>query len=334
MLAAMLAAGGSGGVFAQKLIVNGDFEVYNGCPPNLGAIGTSINYGRWPSVTDWANPSRISTPDYLHSCAPRAAASTPSNSIGYAIPRSGKAYAGILTYSTIANEYITTRLSRPLVRDSIYEMQFYTCPAGQGQISQGLNPPLVIGVGEIGAHFSDTAIWRLRDIVVDLPYHIVSSTQTAMTDTTLWYEVSGRYTAKGGERWVTIGRFSKSDTLVPPYGRIRPGDSSIKSGYNYIDDVSLLPVAKKGVPTNVPSRLLSQVRPAPNPVTGMLRLDGAPAYAGPMTATVTSVTGAVCLERDLTAGDRSIDLVSLPSGTYFLRVSIPGDAAIFRIVRQ
>jgi gliding motility-associated-like protein len=227
----------------QNLVPNGSFEQYSNCPtfismPGNYIIAYSPDYLLFPYVDSWVTPAAEGTPDFYHACGGGGPASIPRNLIGYQPARTGRAYAGIIGYydyngnaADAIGEALSTKLTDTLIRDSAYCVTFYVSPA----LSNFL-PPAVLN--EIGAHLSDTLLNAPAAHNLTLPYHIVSDTSVHMTDTARWYEVKDFMVAKGGERFLTIGRFRRS--AAPAFTRL--GAAGDVWTYSYIDDVSVVKI--------------------------------------------------------------------------------------------
>lgn len=322
-----------------ELVPNGDFENFVRCPASIGGMQYSNVYGTWSSVTDWASPLLGSSPDYMNSCATSALTGVPLNFVGYRTARSGGGYVGIFTCANYRSEYIMTRLVRPMVKDSIYNVRFYTSPAGCGVIEGATSTATIVGVREIGASFSDTLVHFLRasDTAIPHAYHVVSPKDKKMTDTSKWYEVSGQYTAKGGERWMTIGRFVHPAEPVL-YDTIRHSGRSSPYpyvfAYNYIEDVSVVRVAKKGVPTSVGSTSLQELVLSPNPANSRIRIEGLASIKSTLNVTISSINGQRVKQFQVIAPAEDHDISELGPGIYFVRMDIAGETIVRRLVKN
>jgi outer membrane protein OmpA-like peptidoglycan-associated protein len=87
----------------------------------------------------------------------------------------------------------------------------------------------------------------ISEFILDHPPQIQNPRDRYLTDMENWTSISGLYTAKGGEQFISIGGFYPyHDTLVQV---IRPERKLKKSyrdwekhiGYYYVDDVSVIP---------------------------------------------------------------------------------------------
>jgi len=203
----------------QNLIRNADFEQKNGCPSGPGQINLA-NY--------WYSPNGA-TPDYFNDCATSMNYGTEFNKKGGQIAHSGKAYAGLQFYSMNRNdyyEYLETRLDSALLPNRLYCI---TAFISLGQATYALD--------ELGAVLSVNEVRSGSNSKMKLPYTQLVSGES-LTDQDQWMCIRGIVKAKGGERFITVGDFSKKDN----FRNIRTGmstDSLFKSTYYFIDAVSL-----------------------------------------------------------------------------------------------
>ena len=107
----------------QNLVINPDFESSSDCP----RFGESIL-----SVPGW-HRSQTYSADYFHTCVEptqRFNLGVPGNMFGYQQPRSGNAYAGV----SFNNEALVARLHRPMVKDSVYKVEFFVSLADSSDV--------------------------------------------------------------------------------------------------------------------------------------------------------------------------------------------------------
>lgn len=230
---------------AQNLVPNPSFEDHVACPSALGqypfASGAAI------SVSDWSKPTYASS-DYLHVCyfGIGGFGLVPNNYAGYQTPRTGEAYAGIYCKSFSANdykEYIQSHLSAPLIAGHRYRANYWVTLADWhlGISTQST----VTAVDQLGAYFGvlpeerQTYFWVLDDLIPQMK----SPVGVVLTDTVNWMNVSGIFTAAGGEEWMILGNFMSQDSLNYVFFG---GDSAIGQAYYYIDDVCVVDI--DGIP--------------------------------------------------------------------------------------
>lgn len=207
----------------QNLVPNPSFEQYSSCP---GFISEFSNAVPWICAT-WG------TCDYYNSCiGPNGIVSVPLNWIGYQYARTGSGYAGLYAREHIPQgdlgyrEYIQTELTDSLIAGTTYCVSFYV----------SLGDSCTYTVYDIGAYISNTAPTSPLWLPLPCVPQIQNPTGNFITYDG-WVEVSGTYTAVGGEKYITIGNFNPNylpDTLLSIPNTLYPYQS-----YLYIDDVSV-----------------------------------------------------------------------------------------------
>ena len=232
-----ICTGGNG----TNLVPNGDFEYYTACPSNGGDINVAV---------PWFQPSDA-TSDYFNSCATFPFALTPGNGVGYQVPLSGQAYAGIFVFGTDVNipgssyrEYLEVPLISPLVSNQTYVVSFH--------VSRAEN--YASAIAEIGAYFSPgPIISNGYDQVFNFTPQVVNPSTNLLIDTTNWMLVQGTFVATGGESYLILGNFLPDalTTAVPASGTYS------NTAYYYFDDVSVEPIctqlmSEKAVPCGQP----------------------------------------------------------------------------------
>ena len=236
----------------QNLVPNPSFEETRACPKEADYIGGVVAWNLFPNFSA----------DYFHRCAnvyqtieyrqrfPREEImnfSVPRNMFGYQEAHSGDAYVGI----SMSNEAIAVKLLRPLVKDSVYRVEFFVSLADSSNV----------GTRYFGMYFSETPIRVMNDyrmliasFILDVPPQIQNPRDRYLTDTVNWTPITGFYTSKGGEQYIAIGGFYPyHDSLVH---QIRPNRSLAKVyrsmekqlGYYFVDDVSVVPYGKAWTP--------------------------------------------------------------------------------------
>jgi len=235
-----------------NLVPNPSFEDTRACPKDADYIGGVIGWNLFPNFSA----------DYFHRCAnvyqtaeyrqrfPREEIlnfSVPRSMFGYQEAHSGDAYAGI----SMCNEALAVKLLRPLVKDSVYKVEFFVSLADSSNV----------GTRYFGMYFSETAI-RVRNdsrmlissFILDTPPQVRNPPDRFLTDTVNWTPITGFYTAKGGEEYIAIGGFyAYHDSLVQRIRPDRPLDKVYRSmekqlGYYFVDDVSVVPYNMKWAP--------------------------------------------------------------------------------------
>ena len=222
-----------------NLIPNGSFEIYNDCPKANSAIESSSTI--FPTVQNWIRPT-TGTPDYFNTCNLTSnTAGVPTNEAGYQFPNQGNAYVGLINYYNFSTsfdgfrEYLQVKLTQPLTAGAEYEFTYYLSPTG------------FKSVANVSAYYS---VNKNEDFSLKTELNFVPQvTNTSpLTDTSIWYKITGTFKASGGEEWLIMGNFLK-DNQCTPYS-ISTGNPDLNilgQSYIFIDDVSL--IIKQGIET-------------------------------------------------------------------------------------
>ncbi len=214
---------------AQNLVPNPSFEKKDSCPPNSGYV----YFPGTPSfVSDWYRPTRGST-DYFNSCSSSGSGNVgvPQNFAGYMEARTGNAYMGghmFIMDNRDYREYIQARLTTPLLAAHQYHVSFWVA---RSRHYKGFV------IDQMGAYLGTGYV--VRNIVgplFDLIPQIANPTGNFLRDTAQWMQISGVYTASGGEDNIVIGNFPRSVNVNVE--RIGPSDNA----YYYIDDVCVFDI--------------------------------------------------------------------------------------------
>lgn len=180
--------------FGQNIIPNPGFEEVTGCP------GSSVflqNTNHWHRISD-----HFGTPDQFH-------ADCDYNGLENSMapgqrPYDGVGYAGQFCFGDNLREYMTVRFCEPMIKDSLYDVEFYVLPAiGYGTM-----------IDSYGVHFSSSepkGVGGSSLATIQLDEHVGNPIGQLITDTVNWTKISGVYKAKGGERYATFGNF-RTDT--------------------------------------------------------------------------------------------------------------------------
>jgi OmpA-OmpF porin, OOP family len=229
--------------FSQSLVPNGSFEDYDACPGDYSQDPKEFRVKNWFSAS-------AGTPDYFNICS-NGEADVPHNWAGVSDAYEGSGYAGI--YMWMANgsnyrEYLQIELTDPLIRDSLYYLEFHYKLSSYSKYS----------IDRIGMLLSDSLIRLNRDKVfkIDPTFSVVRD--TALTpETGLWEEGKTLYKARGGEKFLLIGNFF-DDRATKRYKiqfRPTPQPMVAQNSYYYVDGVSVVSKYNKDL------QMLAQIVP-------------------------------------------------------------------------
>ena len=291
--------------YAQNLVPNYSFEVYDTCPFSAGQI-----YYAPP----WTDPTHA-TSDYFNSCN-AAGCGTPSNYEGIQTAKDGIAYAGFVAYadtpSVNLREYIQTQLLGVLTANKCYQLTFYA--------SVGDNTKY--NTNKLSAYFSDTAISSCTQCFLPFIPQINYIDASGIGNSSSWYKVEGTFKAHGGEQYITIGNFNTDiNTTV---GIVNPGQPGF--AYYYIDSVSLVQVTCPiDIGINENTKPNSVFNLSPNPSNGNMILKYSLKSNDKAEMKIYDVTGRLINSYKLTEGDNNTLKISedeLQNGIYFYNVII------------
>ena len=291
-----------------NLVPNYSFETDSVCPNNA----SEINY-----VPPWYSPT-WGSPDYFNICdgSGLTTVGLPLNYFGYQYAKTGAAYAGIFCYFILSNsptveakEYLQVKLTDSLIENRKYCVSFYVNLATS--LEEGYHN---LAITEMGLYISNNSFLVTNELTLPYPPQIKSPTGVFLNDTLNWTEVSGTYTAQGGEKYITIGNFNNpTDTLNMPNNN----NNITCVSYYYIDDVSVVDCTDMGVGelgiTN------EELGIYPNPANESLTLTLSK-VEGIKTVRVYNVLGEVVFTSSFNNLQTTIDISTYASGVYFLSV--------------
>jgi len=185
-------------VAQENLVFNGGFEENCICPNNF-YIDTFACEGWW-SPND-------ATPDYYHKCMDNQPYSY-SDHITYYEPHSSNGYVGLALIGVkyFWMEHIQSQLLKPLEAGKRYKVSFWVQLAYKYSDYATYNIGLYFSKDPdiVGKKYNLSSY--LRYMTPELRAHIKNTDGNFITDTN-WVEISGIYTAQGGEQYITIGMF-------------------------------------------------------------------------------------------------------------------------------
>lgn len=224
---------------AQDLVENPSFEFAGPAP---------MSYGQINLANGWSNANG-GTVDLYSASSDCNMVGIPDNNQGMQDPFDGQSYAGIIAYQddkvvdwkeSLMNfsctpkdgyqkysEYIQTTLTNPLVAGKRYKVTY--------QVS--LSDKSTRAVSNFGALVTTEPVNQKSNAYIELEPSFVNTQVISKKDG--WTEVSGIFTAKGGEKYLTIGVFNPKDMQKEKLGESNKPD--YKRAYYYIDGMTMLP---------------------------------------------------------------------------------------------
>lgn len=214
---------------AQNLVPNPSFEQYFQCPGSFNAQGSARNF-----APGWISPT-LGTPDLFNRCS-FGNAGVPHNWAGVAPAHRGFGYSGIYVWLNNNNyrEYLQAKLTDSLTEGRKYKIEFFFRLSIYSKYS----------IDRIGVLLSDSMhqvshdrLWPVEPSFT----HVMDSVYSKKTG--LWNSVGFEYTARGGEKYISIGNFSSdAETKKFHIHFSRANEPMLeRAAYFYIDDVSVTP---------------------------------------------------------------------------------------------
>ncbi|HBS85604.1 MAG: hypothetical protein A2W91_14425 [Bacteroidetes bacterium GWF2_38_335] len=226
-------------IVSQNLVPNPSFEDLNAYPYEIS---------QWKFVKKWFS---IGTADVYH-VTPLGMnqdndVGVPKNSSGYQMPKTGNAYAGIITSNEINRnfnrEYIYTYLTNSLEKDTVYYAEMYVslasnsvCVYSLGMYFSDSFPKRAIITGEIANKVRFVKYKKTDKIYANVfnnSPQVKNPSGNFLYDTLNWTKISGYFKAMGGEKLLLIGDFS--NPLEIEYSNL----DSDGWAYYYIDDITV-----------------------------------------------------------------------------------------------
>ena len=291
--------------FAQvNLVPNGSFEDTVACPWTDGQINYAVG---------WFKPTPASS-DLIHSCN----FAVPQNFFGYQNAKTGNAYAGFYTYHPLWSpdssyrEYICVKLTDSLVAGKKYDVEFYVSRSDSSHYATIL-----------GAYLSSDSL--TSNSATNLPYIPQLEEASVIIEKSLWVKLSYKYTATGGEKYLTIGNFRDdflSDTVNTNDGGLSGPDYS--AAYYFIDDIAITEDTTVGIS----DLMISRIFIFPNPTNGVINIESKTAFKECVLINIiTQQQGVVKVN-----SSNEIDISDNPPGMYLLSLVFNSQTITQKIV--
>ena len=295
---------------AQNLLPNASFEEYEiEC---IGGVG-------YPSVLDWSTPECANGFMYFNECNNTIApdGGVPQNSLGHAMPNTGAAYCGIVTFTYPENggnvkRYGSTSLSAALVQGETYCLRFYlSLGDSSAYTTSALHAFLWYGLPST-CGYNDTLWDEYAAVTYDL----------SGVGPDGWTLMEGSFVAEGGEVNLTLGSFLYgADIDTTETGLIQ---QPTPMAMYYIDDVYLGPCdIGMGEVANDDT-----MEVYPNPAVDELRVSFRDVR--PTEVRVVNAVGAEVLRKPVSSSTMSLDISVLAPGAYQMRVLETGRPLLVR----
>ena len=187
----------------QNLIPNPGFEEYHSCPTGLRQLNVAKS---------WSG-ANAGSPELFHTCGFTADVKA----------HTGEGLAGVIFLSESSNnvEYLQVELLEELELGEEYTLKFYI----------RLSKNSLIAINKIGAFLSSNGlhskIWmRFSNNPQIVFYEVAESTLS-------WQKFEGKYVAKGGEKFITVGNFYKKHFIDE---KVVKNSAGSRTTYYFVDD--------------------------------------------------------------------------------------------------
>ncbi len=221
-----------------NLVPNPSFEAFDSCQDVSFFPISSDGY-----LPPWFQPTAGTADYYTNFCGQSLYNSWPFNLGGFQYPHTGIAYTGVYmfanTYDSVRNykEYMACPLLAPLEKGKTYEVSFWVSTS----INTLVPPQYGYAANGIGAYFSkEVKSLFLSGFQESLPFIPQFDSDTMILDMTNWARLCGRFTAEGGEKYLTIGNFHDDAHTSKVLLNVNSNYLIKESAYCYIDDVSVV----------------------------------------------------------------------------------------------
>lgn len=242
----------------QNLVVNPGFETIEYCETADPPVEVLIE-----TCKAWYSSS-MATPNHLNACHTSGGIfwSVPENSEGFQEPFAGESYAGLITAQDssggiIGNyrEYIQSELAIPLTQGVEYSIGFHCSLADKSTLASD----------KLGLHLSDEPVSAPGSSFIGLEPALASDT---IFETLDWIHVHGKYTATGGEKFITLGNFN--DFYNTNYA-VLDSNAFFADAYYYIDEVYVIDSSEHVGTASQPIK--NEIEIYPNPAGNLLHID-------------------------------------------------------------
>jgi OOP family OmpA-OmpF porin len=209
------------------LVPNGGFEDYLLLPTEIGQFRRAFP---WTTFAPGNQPA-----DYFHRQAkPRTG--VPDNFIGHQEPRAGDGYGGFLLYLNAKDEYtefIQVPLMGALQAGEAYYAEMYVSLAEDSEFA----------VDGLGLYFSAQPPLLAQGHYARLQPQVSNPHKNILVDKQQWTKIAGTFTARGDERFLTIGNFTpRQQNSIKKVKTGRREKEPYKYAYYFFDDIRVSPV--------------------------------------------------------------------------------------------
>ena len=215
------------GAAQVNLVPNAGFEDHLLLPTEIGQFRRAYP---WTTYAPGNQPA-----DYFHRQA-RPRTGIPDNFIGRQEPQAGDGYGGFLLYLNAKHEYtefIQVPLTGTLQAGQAYYAEIYVSLAEDSEYA----------VDGLGLYFSAKPPLLAQGHYARLQPQVSNPEKNILLDKQQWTKVAGTFTARGGERYLTIGNFKpRQQNAIKKVKTGRTEKEPYKYAYYFFDEVRVSPL--------------------------------------------------------------------------------------------
>ena len=300
---------------AQNLVFNPSFELHDSCPNIHSQVEFALGWTN-PLHGPWNGLNPV-VGDYYNVCGTLPFA-PPMVISGYQMPRTGDAYVGMYSFSYNPNdsvysrEYIQTQLLDTLEAGNDYYVEFSVSRADLYNF----------GHSAFGILFTNDSLYFQGQREIIATPSVSNTPGNIISDSALWYTISGIYTAQGTERYLCLGNFLP-DSIVDTV-RLSNNIACI-CAYNFYDDVVVSKI------TGIEEEQGPIINIYPNPATENLTIEGINSYTN---YRIVDMKGSILQKGSISKSPEVISLEGLNPGTYILVLKTGTNVSSIKFVKE
>ena len=305
---------------SQNLVPNPSFEEYLECPFSTAELHNQvIGWYSWQE-----------TPDFFHECSNDldGFAGVPENAWGYQEPITGLGYACVATFASVGQnirEYMAVQLTEPMIVGQNYYVVFYASLWDGWSDSH-----LWCASNHIGIRFFEnpTYDYQFNPLSPDNFAHL--DYETVLIDNINWTKIEGWVYANQAYNWLAIGNFyTDGNTDI----EILNDDNNCTSFY-YIENICVGSSEEDCyyLLNSSQNESESLLKIYPNPANQIININGNQIIEK---VEIFDIHGKLIKNFSLlNSENRSINISSLVTGIYILRIHSKNHFSNHKIIKQ
>ncbi len=227
-------------------VKNPSFEEFTACPMSIDRLKNATYWYIPPGVV-------LHSPEFFHRCSNEYEvaldwkAGVPENVFGSQEPRTGDGYIGLISFSRYKYvENVQTQLKQPLTKGGVYRIGMYVSLAEKSKYAHDRFSFCLTPHSELEIQYRKHKGSLNQHLIC--PDGVMYRSDKLLTDTLNWVHIEVEFTARGGEKYLTLGVFDRDVTWWERQRKIRnvfnKNWAKYKyagpSAYYYIDDVYVI----------------------------------------------------------------------------------------------